>query len=290
MSNRKSTLFVKNFVKSIQPIEATEESLKSYFSYYGKVKNCAIPKDYYSSKPKGYAFINFYTEKDSKFAYDNCGDRLFMDKLLLVKYAHEKKNSRSRSRSPSNSLKIDLEIQSEIEKLLKTKEESIKKNNEILLENEKLAKELKELLGLKKTLKNQIKAYRTGKVVCLPCGHSKLISLQENAFFEEISSHALQILSSKESENPIIQKHLKTRILDILNAKLGGSFKCQEIETFILGNCGHLYTGECSQVNSFKKGDQAIECQKLVEKLLPCGHTQIVQCYKEFEISLCKNC
>ena len=289
-SNRKATLFVKNFVISSQPIDTTEDSLRSHFHCYGKVKSCIIPKDYYTGKAKGYAFVNFYSERDCRFALENCGEKLFMDKLLIVSFAHEKKNSRSRSRSPSNSTKIDSELQSEIESLLKTKEELIKKNNEISFENDKLRRELREQTELKKSLKSQLKSYKNGSVIYLPCGHSKLISVQENTFYEEIFQHALLHLSAKEAENPIILKQLKNRVLEILNSKFPESFKCKEKENFIIGKCGHVFNAECYRVNCYKDKERVIECPKLIEKLLPCGHTHFVECWKEYELFVCKNC
>ena len=254
------------------------------------MKSCSIPKDYYTGKTKGYAFIIFYAERDAKFAQESCSERLFMDKLLSVSFAYEKKNSRSRSRSPSQSSKLDSEFQTEIESLLKNKEELIKKNTEIRSENEKLKKELWEYAELKKSLKDELTAYKTQKVIFLPCGHSKLVSLQEYAFYEEILAQATLSLSAKESENFIILRQLRYKILDILNTKFADHFKCREKVNFLLGKCGHTFATECNLVPAFKKGERFVECRKSMEKLLACGHSQIIECWKEFEVVLCKNC
>ena len=213
-----------------------------------------------------------------------------MGKLLAVNFAYEKKTSRSRSRSPSISPKIDSELQKELENLLKIKEDYVKKNNEISSENEKLKKEFNELTELKKVLKAELKLYKTQKVIFLPCGHSKLISQQENAFYEEILSHASLHLTSKESENHIIQKQLRAKILEILNTKFVDSFKCKEKTSLIIGKCGHIFITECNLVSSYKRGEKSVECHKIIEKLLPCGHTQPVECSKEFEVVVCKIC
>lgn len=241
---------------------------------------------------KGYAFIKFSSERDAKFAQETYPDRLFMDKPLIVSYAYDKKTSfsRSRSRSPSNSSKIDLELQSEIDLLLKSKEELLRKNTEVYNENERLKRELSECLELKRSLKKELGVFKTQKMIFLPCGHAKLVSLQENAFYDEILSQATQSLSAKDSENLIIQRQLKYKILDILNTKFNDHFKCREKVTFIIGKCGHIFTTECNFAQMYKKGEKYIDCKQPMEKLLPCGHTQIIECWKEFEVFVCKNC
>lgn len=254
------------------------------------MKSCTIPKDYYTGKTKGYAFVNFYSEREAKMAQNNCNDRLFMDKLLNVNFAYEKRNSRSRSRSPSTSSKFDLELQSEIESLLKIKEELLKKNSEIYNECDNLRRELSEHKETKKKLKEELSAFKSEKVIFLPCGHSKLISLQENAMYEDILFHATQYLTGKDAENQIIQKQLKNKIIDILSSKFPESFKCKEKVPFIIGKCGHKILTECYLMMAYKRGEKYVECTKTIEKLLPCGHLQKIECFKELEVVVCKSC
>jgi len=271
-------------------LECSEDSLINHFSQFGKVKSCAIPKDHKTGRIKGYAFINYFSEKDARCAQESCNDRNFMNKLLIVTFAHEKRVSRSRSRSVSNSPQSESDIKSEIHGLKKTRDELQKKNDELYQDCEKIKKDLRGLNDQKKDLKTELGHYRSKKNIFLPCGHSKFIDLQENSILEELMIHANQHLSAKEAENSNIHKQLRGKIIGILANKFPETYKCNEAVSFIIGKCGHRFVTECHALNGYKKGERNPECLKPIEKLLPCGHTQLIECCREMEIVVCKRC
>lgn len=213
-----------------------------------------------------------------------------MNKLLIVSYALEKRVSRSRSRSVSSSPQSDSDIQSEIQSLKKTKDDLQKKNDDLYQDCERLKKKIRNLTDQKKELKNELSRFRLKKNIFLPCGHSKFIDLQENSILEELMIHANQHLSAKEAENSNIHKQLRGKIIGILANKFPETYKCSENVSFIVGKCGHKFSTECHSLAAYKKGEKNVECLELIEKLLPCGHIQLIQCCKEMEIVICKKC
>lgn len=213
-----------------------------------------------------------------------------MNKILIVSYAIDKRVSRSRSRSVSSSPISDSGIQSEIQSLKKTKDDLQKKNDDLHQDCERLKKKIRNLTDQKKDLKNELGHYRSKKNIFLPCGHSKFIDLQENSVLEELMIHANQHLSAKEAENSNIHKQLRGKIIGILASKFPESYKCSEVVSFIVGKCGHRFLTECHSLAAYKKGEKNVECLKPIEKLLPCGHIQLIECCKEMEIVVCKRC
>ena len=177
-----------------------------------------------------------------------------------------------------------------IKEFLKIREDLIKKNDELSQDCERLRKEERELSDRRKVLKNELIYYKNKKNIFLPCGHSKFIELQENAVLEELVTHASSHLSAKEAENSNIQKQLRNKIIALLANKFPETYKCSHKVSFIIGKCGHLFETECSLINLYKRGEKTIECFQHVEKLLPCGHMQLIECFKEMEIVVCKKC
>jgi RNA recognition motif-containing protein len=312
MSNKRISLFVKNFVIPNQPYECSEESLRILFEPFGRVKNIYIPKDFQTRRTKGYAFVNFFLEEDAQKAQQVLNNSVFQNKSLIVTFAHEsqpgsEKKYRQRSRSPRphrspissgssnlpssrSSSEADHKLQSEVNSLKKKKDELKKKINEINQDCDKLRKEAKDLNERRKYLKNELNIFRNKKNIFLPCGHSKFIELQESAVLDELINHASSHLSVKEAENSNIQKQVRSKVIAILAYKFPDTFKCREKVSFIIGKCGHMFETECFLISAYKKGDKVIECVQHIEKLLPCGHTQLIECYKEMDFFVCKKC
>jgi RNA recognition motif-containing protein len=79
MSNR---LFVGNL-----PYEATEEELRAHFSRAGSVRSIFIPLDRETSRPRGFAFIEFETSQEAAAAIGQLHQKPFMDRPLVVNEA-----------------------------------------------------------------------------------------------------------------------------------------------------------------------------------------------------------
>jgi len=53
------------------PFKVTEEELEHIFQIFGEISDITIQKDYYTGKPKGYAFVEFEKKESAKKALDN---------------------------------------------------------------------------------------------------------------------------------------------------------------------------------------------------------------------------
>ncbi|TPX32905.1 hypothetical protein SmJEL517_g04063 [Synchytrium microbalum] len=56
-------------VKGVTP-ETKPEDLREAFTRYGKVKDVYIPKDYYTGRPRGFAFIQYENAEDTETAFN----------------------------------------------------------------------------------------------------------------------------------------------------------------------------------------------------------------------------
>jgi RNA recognition motif-containing protein len=79
MSNR---LFVGNL-----PYEATEDELRAHFAQAGAVRSVFIPLDRETSRPRGFAFIEFETSEQAVAAIGRLHQKPFKDRPLVVNEA-----------------------------------------------------------------------------------------------------------------------------------------------------------------------------------------------------------
>lgn len=73
------TLFIGNL-----PPEATEEELTELFTGYGKVRKIELPRDIFSGRNKGFAFIDMEGH-EARAAMAGLDGKPFKDKMLKVR-------------------------------------------------------------------------------------------------------------------------------------------------------------------------------------------------------------
>ncbi len=73
------TLFVGNL-----PPEATEDEIKELFSQYGNVRKLELPRDIFSGRNKGFAFIDMEGH-EARAAMSALDGKPFKDKMLKVR-------------------------------------------------------------------------------------------------------------------------------------------------------------------------------------------------------------
>ena len=73
------TLFVGNL-----PPEATEDEIKELFSQHGNVRKIELPRDIFSGRNKGFAFIDMEGH-EARAAMNALDGKPFKDKMLKVR-------------------------------------------------------------------------------------------------------------------------------------------------------------------------------------------------------------
>lgn len=113
-----TSLYVKNIPDEILP-----EDLRDMFSKYGALSDVYIPLDYYTKRPRGFAYVQFEDPRDAEDAVESCDGKRIYGYTLEVQFAkgdrkspgqmrskdpvsqreryRRRRNSRSRSRSRS---------------------------------------------------------------------------------------------------------------------------------------------------------------------------------------------
>jgi len=82
MGRNSVSLFVRNVSD-----ECRQEDLKDEFSRYGEVSDVYIPLDYYSKRPRGFAYVQFEHVRDAEDAVDRMDQKMIMGKKLQVQFA-----------------------------------------------------------------------------------------------------------------------------------------------------------------------------------------------------------
>jgi len=77
-----SSLYVRNVPDSARP-----EELKQLFGKYGPISDVYIPLDYYTRRPRGFAYIQFEDERDADEAMYNLDRVRFCGRELEVEFA-----------------------------------------------------------------------------------------------------------------------------------------------------------------------------------------------------------
>jgi len=69
------------------------EDLRYVFCKYGTVRDVYIPRDYYSRKPRGFAYVEYERSKDAENAIRNAHRLRMFGKDLEVEYAQGDRKS-----------------------------------------------------------------------------------------------------------------------------------------------------------------------------------------------------
>eukprot|EP00427_Karlodinium_veneficum_P019579 CAMPEP_0169125236 /NCGR_PEP_ID=MMETSP1015-20121227/34771_1 /TAXON_ID=342587 /ORGANISM="Karlodinium micrum, Strain CCMP2283" /LENGTH=157 /DNA_ID=CAMNT_0009188747 /DNA_START=77 /DNA_END=551 /DNA_ORIENTATION=+ len=70
------------------PEKWTIEELREVFEKYGEVGDVFIPREKYSERPRGFAFVRYYSEKDAKEAIKEMNGKKFDGTILTVSKAN----------------------------------------------------------------------------------------------------------------------------------------------------------------------------------------------------------
>lgn len=82
------------FVGNIAP-QATEDELRALFSEFGTVRKLELPRDIFSGRNKGFAFVDMEGH-EARAAMSGLNGKSFMDSNLKVRDEKPKKKGRGR--------------------------------------------------------------------------------------------------------------------------------------------------------------------------------------------------
>jgi RNA recognition motif-containing protein len=82
------------FVGNIAP-QVTEDELKALFSEYGTVRKLELPRDIFSGRNKGFAFVDMEGH-EARAAMSALNGKSFMDSNIKVRDEKPKKKGRGR--------------------------------------------------------------------------------------------------------------------------------------------------------------------------------------------------
>lgn len=154
----------------------------------------------------------------------------------------------------------------------------------------KAEKRLKEYKLKNEGMRRELEEIKSHATLMLPCGHSKQVSVTDKFLLHDLYGEAVSILNTKERNNEIIVRGVKERVLCIMEGKHPEIYRCREKVKILIGNCGHFSEMACWENMEYVRNRTVPQCQELVEKPLPCRHTETGPCYKKFELTLCKLC
>ena len=84
-----------------------ERDVERMFDRFGKINEVFIPKDKYSGKSRGFAFVRFFDKDDARDAYDDQNGRVHDGRRITIEwsrkddgYERRAAKRRSRTRSP----------------------------------------------------------------------------------------------------------------------------------------------------------------------------------------------
>ena len=87
-------------VKNLDPNLRSDE-LKSIMGKYGDIKDIYIPLDYYSRKPRGFAFVEFHDSRDADSAKEELEGHEVGGRRLTIVYAKENRKTSTEMRRDS---------------------------------------------------------------------------------------------------------------------------------------------------------------------------------------------
>ncbi|OWZ23884.1 DNA replication licensing factor [Phytophthora megakarya] len=87
------SLLVRNISRRLRP-----EDIRKEFERYGEVRDVYIPKDYYTKEPKGFAFVEFRSEREADDARRNLDGVRIDGRDIRVVFAQERRKSTEQMR------------------------------------------------------------------------------------------------------------------------------------------------------------------------------------------------
>jgi len=82
------SLLVRNLTYNIRP-----EDIRTTFSRFGDIRDVYIPTDFYSKKPRGFAFVEFFDKRDASAALDNLEHHEIDGREISVVFAKDRRKS-----------------------------------------------------------------------------------------------------------------------------------------------------------------------------------------------------
>ncbi|CAH0477072.1 unnamed protein product [Peronospora belbahrii] len=88
------SLLVRNISRRLRP-----EDLRKEFERYGEIRDVYIPKDFYTKEPKGFAFVEFCSEREAEDARHSLDGAQIDGRDIRVVFAQERRKSTDQMRS-----------------------------------------------------------------------------------------------------------------------------------------------------------------------------------------------
>jgi U11/U12 small nuclear ribonucleoprotein SNRNP35 len=70
--------------------DTTEDTLREFFSQYGKITHIRLVRDIVTGFSKGYAFITFSDARDFREAFKNANHQIIDNRQILVDFERER--------------------------------------------------------------------------------------------------------------------------------------------------------------------------------------------------------
>ncbi|KUF94469.1 Calmodulin [Phytophthora nicotianae] len=95
------SLLVRNISRRLRP-----EDIRKEFERYGEVRDVYIPKDFYTKEPKGFAFVEFRSEREAEDARRNLDGVRIDGRDIRVVFAQERRKSTEQMRERERTARI----------------------------------------------------------------------------------------------------------------------------------------------------------------------------------------
>ncbi|KAF9954419.1 Serine/arginine-rich splicing factor 12 [Mortierella alpina] len=87
------SLHVSGFKDNVRPSDLAE-----LFETHGRIADVYIPKDYYTGKPRGFAYVQYTDEEDARRVFESGDEFTLEGRKLVVQYAQGKRKSPTQMR------------------------------------------------------------------------------------------------------------------------------------------------------------------------------------------------
>ena len=81
----------RNLIVFNLPRDINESEMIRFFSVYGDIRRATVMMDNRTGKPRGFGFVNTYSEKTAEKIIENCNKRPFKYNIIEVKYSDKSK-------------------------------------------------------------------------------------------------------------------------------------------------------------------------------------------------------
>lgn len=230
-----------------------------------------MPKDYSTGRPRGYAFINFFTNEEAKRGLEDPDLKQAFGPYMKISYAHNPPNKSSKNRSSSKRCsrsRSSSPIKERTVDELELKIEVISKENKAF--RAKISTLQDEINGCKAVLANCVSDYTQFKLnldiqeatsqIFLPCGHLKLLNLKDIEFIDGLYEAAVMRLSEAERRNERFLMKLRSKIYYRVEQKRPEVYRCWHKENWTIRTCRHTIQAECSDIRLHEKGVKYLDC------------------------------